>query len=66
MEIAKLNQAVDRALTAIEADMLERRGIRHLWEEMYPEVKAELRQTWKVLIIAEIVAAWDDENHQSG
>ena len=63
MEIAKLNQAVDRAITAIEADMLERRGLRHLWEGMYPEVKAELKQRWKVIIISEIVAAWVDENH---
>lgn len=49
-----MKSLADKIAKAIEADVTDRRGWRHEWDQFDPEVKLEIRRTWRKIIRAHL------------
>ena len=43
-----------RIVKQIEADLLDRRGLKWAWEDVSPAIKTEIRKTWADIIRREL------------
>jgi hypothetical protein len=42
--------ALEKAVSGLEADISDRRGLKREWEQIDADVKQEIRATWKTII----------------
>lgn len=55
-------QTAQRIVNKIERDLRSRRGLRHEFESIAPDVQEEIRDAWKEIVINELMPAHHRED----
>ena len=48
---AVLSLAARRTVDALVKDLSDRRGLKHEWAQIDPEIQREIREAWRIIIL---------------